>query len=457
MDNNPNFGIRIVNAATSFDCVNYLNQPYNNASGNARLDNVTVNGQFSGFICACGNQFSSATVDGPFTNTFGANAAWASAIKSIYVNGVALTNTAYAITSSNIVFTPSKAPVLQLSGLDYIVIFATGYTSAKVTQPVATGVARKLVITPPAGPSASGGTLTANPSVGLTDQYNNGTTNPYASFTVTATVSNSAAWTLGGSTVQQTVNGYCVFTDLTATVTVRWRSREQPFSSVSPVTPTGPLISQPPTFIQPVSTLAPRPCRSRRAIWRPFKLTRWGTTPPSASLNSGPPPWAKPIPSTLFPSAPREQMPCAFPLSGSCGHLALSDDGTFLVFDAFQDGSSATADETFNLNRAVGTLNYTNLFTSPVSYASISYGGSQARAACSPDNQNFIIDDKGGLYVNGVLNYEQNNISVRSFGGATWVLTAKVAYPPTPRHVSIRQWRGKSHSSLCHRLVGSRR
>ena len=52
----------------------------------------------------------------------------------------------------------------------------------------------------------------------------------------------------------------------------------------------------------------------------------------------------------------------------------------------------------------MGTLNYTNLFTSPVSYVSISYGGSQARAACSPDNQNFIIDDKGGLYVNGVLN-----------------------------------------------------
>ena len=49
--------------------------------------------------------------------------------------------------------------------------------------------------------------------------------------------------------------------------------------------------------------------------------------------------------------------------AGGAGHLALSDDGTFLVFGAFDDGSSATPDETFNLNRAVGTMNYTNKFT----------------------------------------------------------------------------------------------
>ena len=36
---------------------------------------------------------------------------------------------------------------------------------------------------------------------------------------VTASVSNSVAWILGGSTNQPIVNGFCVFTDLTATVT----------------------------------------------------------------------------------------------------------------------------------------------------------------------------------------------------------------------------------------------
>ena len=53
------------------------------------------------------------------------------------------------------------------------------------------------------------------------------------------------------------------------------------------------------------------------------------------------------------------------------------------------------------------------------------------RAACSPDNNNFLICDKGGLYVNHTLVYEQNTLSARSFGGATWVETAKTAQPPT--------------------------
>ena len=77
----------------------------------------------------------------------------------------------------------------------------------------------------------------------------------------------------------------------------------------------------------------------------------------------------------------------------------MSDDGTFLVFGAFDDGSSATVDETFNLNRAVGTLNYTNKFTKTGKYVSNSLGGSAVRAACSPDSVNFLIDDKGGLYL----------------------------------------------------------
>src|SRR5581483_5422405 len=123
--------------------------------------------------------------------------------------------------------------------------------------------------------------------------------------------------------------------------------------------------------------------------------------------------------------------------SGGTGHLALSDDGTFLVFGAFDDGSSSTVDETFNLNRAVGIMNYTNKFAKKGKYVSNSLGGSSIRAACSPDNVNFLIDDKGGLYVNGgtesVNVYEQNNYCVRSFGGSAWSLTEKVvANLPSP-------------------------
>jgi hypothetical protein len=124
---------------------------------------------------------------------------------------------------------------------------------------------------------------------------------------------------------------------------------------------------------------------------------------------------------------------------GGTGHLALSDDGTFLVFGAFDDGSSATPDETFNLNRAVGTLNYTNKFLKTGKYVSTSLGGSANRSSCSPDNVNFLIDDKGGLYVYNSAgqvaynSYEQNNYCVRSFGGSAWSLTQKVvANVPSP-------------------------
>ena len=428
--NNANFAFRIVNAATGSDCVNYLGQPYNNNSGNCRLDNVAVNGQFEGSYAPTVTNSPSATVDGPFTNTFGSNSAWAAAIKSVYVNGVLVTNNAgYTVTSSNIVFTPSKAPVLQTSGLDNIVIYATGYTSAKVSQFVATGVATKLSFIQPAGPSASGGTLTLNPVVGVTDQYGNGTTNPYASMTVTASVSNSAAWTLGGSTVQQIVNGFCVFTDLTATVTgssavtgaaiqfnVTGYTNTATHGTTTNFYSTSFNIGAPPVPFTPgnlaviqIDTL------SNNTTFSVIELK------PSAAGQTNP--------VNIIPISATGTNALRLASAGSCGKLALSDDGTFLVFDAFQDGSSATPDETFNLNRAVGTLNYTNKFSSPVGYVSTSYGGSQARAACSPDNQNFIICDKGGLYVNSTLVYLQNNVSTRSFGGATWVQTAKAAFP----------------------------
>ena len=94
------------------ECVNFLHQPYNNNSGNCRLDNIAVNGQFSGQIAPSVTNALAATVDGPFTNTFSETIAdndvgWHTNISTIYVNGVLLPKTAYAVTASNIVYTPS--------------------------------------------------------------------------------------------------------------------------------------------------------------------------------------------------------------------------------------------------------------------------------------------------------------------------------------------------------------
>ena len=435
--NNPNFGFRIVNAAQNGECVNFLHQAYNNNSGNCRVDNIAVNGQFNGQIAPVLTNAPAASVDHPFTNTFSESIAandvgWHTNISSIFVNGVQLPKAAYAVTASNIVYTVSASTALQVAGLDYIVVNATNYTSAKVVQVVATGVATKLAYTQLAGPSASGGTLTANPNFTVTDQYGNGTTNPYASMVVTATVSNSpATWTLGGSTVQSIVNGSCTFTDLTATVigisaisnaVIHFAITGGPISATNS---TSFVIGAPPSqFTQgnlaaiQVDTTAANSTFSVVEL----KPSAMGQTKP-VNIN--------PI-SATGTNALRMG-------GGGAGHLALSDDGTFLVFGAFDDGSSATVDETFNLNRAVGTMNYTNKFTKTGKYVSNSLGGSAVRAACSPDNANLLIDDKGGLYVYDINNsgsynvYEENNYCVRSFGGEAWAITQKVvANVPSP-------------------------
>ncbi len=432
VENNPNFGIRIVNAATGSECVNYLGQPYNNASGNSRLDNVAINGQYEGLFAPVVTNAPVATVDSPFTNTFAVNAAWALNINSIYVNGLLVPSSAYTITYSNIVFNPANSTALQVSGLDSFVIYANGFTTAKYNQFVATGKAVKLTLTQPAAPSTSGGTLTLQPMEAVTDQYGNGTTNPYASMYVVASVSNSVAWTLGGSTTQPIVNGYCVFSNLTATVAgstkVTGAAIQFTIYNYTNTATNGTTA----TNYSSTFTIGVPPV--------PFTLGNLAAIQSDTVSNNTTFSIIELQPSTAGQSKPVNIVPISatganalrMSPSGSGGHLTLSDDGTFLCFAAYQDGSSVTPDETFNLNRAVGIISNNLAFGIPVSYVSSSFGGSQARAACSPDNQNFIIDDKGGLYVNNTLVYAQNNISVKSFGGATWALTAKVPYPPQP-------------------------
>ncbi len=435
--NNPNFAFRVVNAAQNGQCVNFLHQPYNNNSGNARIDNVAVNGQFNGQIAPVLASDPAATVDHPFTNTFSESlgnndVGWHNNISSIYVNGVLLPKAAYAVTASNIVYTESASAALQVAGLDNIVVNATNYTSAKVVQFVATGVATKLSYTQPAGPSASGGTLTANPTFTVTDQYGNGTTNPYASMVVTATVSNSpATWILGGSTVQPIINGSCTFTDLTATVigTSAVTNAAIHFAITNGIIPatnsTSFVIGAPPSqFTQGNLAAIQIDTTAANSTFSMIEIK------PSAAGQT------KPVNINPITATGTNALRMG---GGGAGHLALSDDGTFLVFGAFDDGSSATVDETFNLNRAVGTMDYTNKFTKTGKYVSNSLGGSAVRAACSPNNVDFLIDDKGGLYVYSSDSglsfnvYEQNNYCVRSFGGSAWSLTQKsVANLPSP-------------------------
>jgi hypothetical protein len=434
--NNPNFAFRIVNAAKNGDCVAYNGGSYNNSSGNWRYDNVTIGGTFSGTASPAVAYDPAATVDRPFTNTFTDDAAWRAAITSITVNGTVLTNTAYTTnTAGQIVFNPTNSVLLQSSGVKYIVINAAGYNSAKVTQPLIAGVATKLVITTqPAAPSASGGTLTANPVLAITDKYGNGTTNPYPNVTITASVSNSVAWTLGGDTTQPAVNGVVAFTNLSATVSGS--------SAVAGAAITFTISGYAPLAVtnSAVFTIGAPPAKFTQGNLAVLQIDTVANNTTFSVIEIKPSAAKQTVPVGITPISATGTNGLRLTSASAAGRLTLSDDGTLVSFVGFKDQSSATVDQTFVLDRAVGTLNYTNAFNLPFSYVSTSLGGSQGRSCASLDNYNWIAVDKGGLYYgnsNSIVTQPNlnanNNIVVRTFGGIPYVQTQKtVGGSPIP-------------------------
>jgi hypothetical protein len=429
--NNPLFGFRVVNAGTGPQCQNYLGGAYNNLSGNWRFDNVTVGGT-SGTPAPAVAFDPNATVDNPFTNTYTDNPAWRTSISAIYVNGLILSNQAYITTNAGeIILDPAKSPLLQTSGLLNISIISHGFGTAKVAQPLAAGVATKLATTTQAaGPSASGGTLTANPMFLVSDQYGNGTTNPYPNVTITASVGGTGAWTLGGDAQQASTNGLIEFTNLTATVNGS--------SAVSNAYITFSVVGYGATFTTNSTNfnigLPPVPFTPGDLAVFQLDTSANNTTfsiievSPSASRQTAP---VNIVPiSATGANALRESAGAAG------GRLALSDDGTLVSFVAFADGSAATPDETYVLNRAPAAMNYNNQLMIG-SYTSISLGGSEGRAACVlDDDATWIAVDKGGLYEGGFAggNIAQpnlnnfNNVVVRIFGGVPYVETQKAVF-----------------------------
>jgi hypothetical protein len=426
---NPLFGIRVVNAATGPQCQNFLGQPYNNQSGNWRFANVTVGGT-SGTPPPAVAFDPNATVDNPFTNTYSDNPAWRTNISAIYVNGLALTNTAYNATNAGqIIFNPAKSPLLQASGLLSISIISHGFGTAKVSQPMASGAATKLALTTQAaGPSASGGTLTANPVFLVSDKYGNGTTNPYANVTITAAADGTTGWTLGGDAQQASVNGLIAFTNLTATVNSS--------SPVSGASLTFTVVGFGATFNTNSATfkIGAPPVPFTPGNLAVFQVDTLGNNTTFSIIEVSPSTAHQTAPVNIVPISATGTNALRQSPAGATGRLALSDDRTIVCFAAFADGSAATPDETLNLNRAVAVLNSTNGLTILGNYTSISLGGSEARGACVlPDDSTWIVVDKGGLYQGNPSSANLaapnlnnfNNVVVRTFGGAPWVETQK--------------------------------
>ena len=162
----------------------------------------------------------SATVDAPFNVTFTDDPAWRAAITSIVINGTTTLTSGSSVTLSNIIFTPassSPASLLQTSGTLSIVINATGYIPATVSQPLGVGAPNKLVmVTQPAAPTINGNGLNTQPVVKVGDQYGNTITGSTATITAAASTG-TGSWTLGGTVSQAATSGSLTYTDLSAT------------------------------------------------------------------------------------------------------------------------------------------------------------------------------------------------------------------------------------------------
>ncbi|HEV2691301.1 MAG TPA: hypothetical protein VG347_00235, partial [Verrucomicrobiae bacterium] len=363
-----------------------------------------------------------ATVDSSFTVTFTENSAWRLGITNILVGATTLPTSAYSTTAAGqITFTPSASALLQTAGTLTISIGSTGYNLDKVFQNVGAGAAKKLGITAqPAAPSASGGTLVAQPSVVIQDQYGNNLSSASA-ITVTATVSGTAGWTLGGTTAQVTAGGIAAFTDLSASVsgsaevdgvTITFTSSDVTISSATSAVFN--ILRPPAAFTSGnLAVLQADTAAGNNSTISILELN------PSA-LNASP--------VNIVPiSATGANALRISGASGTTGRLADSGDGSLVALAAFADGSSATADETTINQRGVGALAANASFSLRCSYTGLgSPTDNQARGATSLDNNTWYISDKGGIYTNN-LNTPANTTnvrSIRSFGGSVYVLSA---------------------------------
>ena len=150
-----------------------------------------------------------ATVDAPFDVTFTNDGTWAGVITGITVGGTPLT-AGYAVGTNKITFTPSAslpASLLQSPGTKSIVVSATGYNTATVSQTIGAGA--------PTTNSTSSINLALAPNTTRTitctakDQYNNliqGYTFKYDATVTDLTATTDESYTIDGTARTSTAN-----------------------------------------------------------------------------------------------------------------------------------------------------------------------------------------------------------------------------------------------------------
>ncbi len=404
--NNPNFGIRMVNSAsTGSSCVSGAGTALNNSSGNWRFDNISINGTGTGatLSSACYDAVTGLPlpVDGPFTNTIHRQSLTGGpiAISSISIGSATLTNTAYVISAGHIVFNPSVSPLLQTAGTINYAVNATNYGPDLAAQYIAPGVARNLIISSqPLSPTGNGGTLVQQPSLTIVDQYNNVATNGSATFTATA----STGWNFGtGSALSQVlVAGTANFTNLSAVSSGAVSGATITFiaSGASSLTNLSYTATNSATFSIPAPNTAGF-IPGYLAVEQEDLATANSTF---SFLELSPTISNQSTPVNIFPVPATGTNALRQSNSSSTGRVALSQDGTLLCFTAASCGDSTVSDVTTVDPRGCGTFNYTGAYNVPATY--VGQGdtvANQARSATTIDDVTFWMGDKGGVYTNG--------------------------------------------------------
>lgn len=444
--NNPNFAIRLVNASTGDSCLNGTGTALNNTSGNWRFDNIVISGNTTGATLTPPSITPSpvANVDGSFTNTFTDNANWRESISAISIGGVALPSSAYVISAGQIVFNPSASSLLETAGTVTFSINATNYSVDLVSQYIASGAAKRLVLTSqPAGPTGNGGTLVLQPTLAFYDQYNNVATNG----TATYTASPSAGWSFGAgsSPTQMLTSGTVSFTNLSAISADAVSDATITFTASG----TSGLSGVPYTTTNSIAFNIPAPATTGftpgNLVVEQEDLVTKNSTFSMLELN---PAIVNQTPVNVFPVPATGTNGLRQSSSGSAGRLADSDDGTLLCFSAGLCSDATVSDVTTVDPRGAGTFNAQANYNVPATYIGLGDStANQARSAVTVDDATYYMGDKGGVYTNdnnpndaylGYTTGNQANVrSLKSFGGTIYALQQYGGTDPTASVLSI--------------------
>ena len=353
---------------------------------------------------------------------------WLAHITNITVAGVTMLSPTFTngITkgSSSITFDMTISPIYRTAGSLSIVIFANGYGDDLVSQSIAPGAATHLAIkTQPGAPAANGGTLVTNPVVVMADNYGNPTTNSVAA--ITASVG-SGAWSLGaGSGITQLfTNGTATFTNLSAISPAAVSGATITFTASGPGL--GGLSSTA-SNSSPLNIPGPVTKGFTAGNLAVFQLDAVAKNSTFSILELNPNTVNQSSPVNTFAISATGSNALRNASSGTTGRLADNDNGTYVCFTGFADGSSATPDETAINPRGVATLDASGNFVLQTSYIGIGGGtANQTRGATSFDNLTWLVGDKGGVYTNNENSpyiggtSDKNIRCVKSFGSAIY-------------------------------------